>query len=246
MRAVSGHSPSHQIHAAHGRRAFTLIEVLVVVSIIGVLIGLILPAVQAAREAARRMQCSANLKQIGIALHSYHATSRQFPPGSWLVDGLQCSEFSPYVALLPYLEQAPVFDAVNFAFFSTDGIATPSRENGTARRTVLSVLLCPSDSPPERRNNYRFNRGRMGMRGPRQPTFDGPFDLGPGNSDATVTDGLSRTAFVSERVSGNFIADSTDPKRGLAWPLAASNLPPCPNDDEYIPLMRRRAGQGCG
>src|SRR5690606_3978149 len=90
------------------RGGFTLIELLVVIAIIGVLIALLLPAVQSAREAARRAQCTNNLKQLGLAMHSYHDVNNTLPANR--VAGAA----APYVAVLPFLEQASLYQSYNF------------------------------------------------------------------------------------------------------------------------------------
>src|SRR4051794_28465266 len=105
------------------RRAFTLIELLVVIAIIAVLIALLLPAVQAAREAARRSSCVNNLKQIGLALQNYHASSGGFPVGFLAPTGPvpansspQQYRWSPLAQMAPFLEQTNLGNALNFNF----------------------------------------------------------------------------------------------------------------------------------
>src|SRR5215831_11258185 len=101
----------------HSRPGFTLIELLVVIAIIAVLIALLLPAVQSAREAARRIQCTNNLKQMGLGLHNYESVAGAFPPTNVIyLIGTTVNQngFSVHARILPLMEQGAMFNAINF------------------------------------------------------------------------------------------------------------------------------------
>lgn len=126
--------------AARRRSGFTLVELLVVIAIIGILIALLLPAVQAAREAARRSQCSNHLKQLGVALHNYHDTFLKFPPAGWATG----NKLPWITSILPFIEQKPLYDKVNFEASSTAAGDPTYGQNTLIASEPISTLLCPS------------------------------------------------------------------------------------------------------
>ena len=120
-------------------RGFTLVELLVVIAIIGILIALLLPAVQAARESARRTQCSNNLKQIGVALHSFESTYEAVPPA--YIGGTGFATWA--VLILEFMEQSNLYEQANveIQYFAMDE---------SAQKTQVLAYYCPSRrSPPQ-------------------------------------------------------------------------------------------------
>ena len=147
------------------RRGFTLIELLVVIAIIAVLIALLLPAVQQAREAARRTQCKNNLKQMGLALHNYNDVNLQFPSafGNQSVNSTGGERWghSQWVALLPYVDQAPMYNQWNF-------LANDEGWGGNqnlSRTAILPALKCPSSNLAEMSPNGFTTAHYYGIQG---------------------------------------------------------------------------------
>ncbi len=120
-----------------GRRGFTLVELLVVIAIIGVLVGLLLPAVQAAREAARRSQCMNNMRQIGIAIHSYHDSKKKLP-SSVRPFASNTIRAGAFVLMLPYLERSDLYDKYDFA------VTWSHPNNLPISATRIQTYECPS------------------------------------------------------------------------------------------------------
>jgi len=146
----------------HSHRAFTLIELLVVIAIIAILIGLLLPAVQKVREAAARMQCSNNLKQLGIALHAYQDTVGTLPPAYLLGRGVNWDDATAIgpawtIMILPYIEQGNVLSGTtgiqtsiqNYQNFSQPAPSTLGSNDQTWRNVrgiKIKTYFCPSES----------------------------------------------------------------------------------------------------
>lgn len=232
------------------RAGFTLVELLVVIAIIGILVGLLLPAVQAAREAARRMQCSNSLKQLGLSLHNYESTFKRFPArkngtnipfnGTERVSN-NGGRLAGFIALLPYVEQAPMFNQIQAGDTSVTPNIAPGGPAAWASWAVWNrspgFLTCPSDGTVfnqpanTQTNSYAFSVGDD-VTGVRDGTnVRGVFPATIGVKISEIVDGTSNTIAFSERLRANFglttvVANQIEVGVGTATSIAGMTTAP--------------------
>lgn len=197
------------------RTGFTLVELLVVIAIIGILIGMLMPAVQSVREAARRTQCRNNLKQLGLALHNFHSGHMYFPPG-WRADtdaGVPGWGWNSYI--LPFLEQANVYDQIDFKVNLDLPVHLAVREMN------LPGVLCPSSSTS---GDTHFDLAQGDYPDSYTPNVSFPFEMtrthyvgsiGSAVAQDEMPDGSFCPSFVGpgaeSNVDGMFFRDSNRP-----------------------------------
>ncbi|SMP79346.1 prepilin-type N-terminal cleavage/methylation domain-containing protein [Neorhodopirellula lusitana] len=188
------------------RRGFTLVELLVVIAIIGILVGLLLPAVQSAREAARRMQCSNNMKQFGLALHNYHDMNRAFVA----LRGGNYGYQSGHVGLLPFLEETALFEEIGHTASPYPAFGPKPWDSGfEPYKKGVATFLCPSQPShikdgdvsgwlgDKKRNNYMYCMGDSIDASPAD--FRGMFSKYSYLKFRDCLDGTSNTILMAER-----------------------------------------------
>ncbi len=220
------------------RSAFTLIELLVVIAIIGVLVGFLLPAVQQAREAARRMACTNNLKQLGLAMHGHHDAKKNLPAGyvspGVAADADSSSETSKGYAwglfILPYLEEVTVFAAIDQSLE-----AAGTANETTAAAALLNVYRCPTDAPPATfavtngnpatlpSSNYAAILGWNNV-STEAGQGNGVFYRNSEIRFKDITDGLSKTICVGERKHVHAFFDQGPYDANTTWYAAVPGV----------------------
>lgn len=199
------------------RRAFTLIELCVVIAIIGILVAILFPAIQQTREAARRMSCGSNLRQLGISLHNFHSTHQHFPSGRG--DPLP-GVFSVFAYLLSEIEQSSIRQVIDFqqapTTFTVAGGVYDGSTNLLAATARVTVLQCPSDpfsggvpGSAFGSTNYAANAGSGLKQYGSLTDADGVFFKGSRISLRDITDGSTHTVAISERLNGPGTLDNS-------------------------------------
>jgi len=251
-------------HLKRCLRAFTLIELLVVIAIIAILIGLLLPAVQKVREAAARISCSNNLKQLGLACHSYHDTAGTLPPACLVGPGIGWNDQNNIgpnwcILILPYIEQQNLYNQVQQNIMNYQ---SNINDNGwrNIRGQTIKTYICPSDpftTVNSSRNIGGWARGCYGANtGPAGPanTINGanpnvglnsnPSITIPGGGPVGINYGSTMTALTNADGTANTILikhirsgpGATDGRGSWAFPIiGGSHTGACPTGDCYGP-----------
>jgi prepilin-type N-terminal cleavage/methylation domain-containing protein/prepilin-type processing-associated H-X9-DG protein len=208
------------------RCAFSLVELLVGIAIVGILAALLLPAIQSAREAARRTQCVNNLKQISLAMLNYHEANKVFPPGKW---GWRnefrcrhgCQEFGPLLRALPYVELETLLDQIDFSIDHCDTVGW-IRGNRATISVQPQLFICPSGTYYDPPGSDGFGLGithYLPSGGSKWNTYagdnDGVFYEKSRVSAKMITDGMSHTACFSEHAWAGSEAVTRNPRTDL-------------------------------
>lgn len=226
------------------RCGFTLVELLVTIAVIAALVALLLPAVQQAREASRRMACQNNVKQLGVAIQSYHAAHGHFPPGNLghrdpSASAAQFRPFTPFVVfILPYLGEANRFSLYDFSRdWNNQSPGITEQINGP-----LPTYQCPSDEGQvmwettedqflDHKGNYGLNWGQYyyhdqldnGRYDPASDSRRAPFAASYGCRIAEITDGTSQTLAMMEMLQAPSDPGMSIDRRGRVW----NHVPGC-------------------